>query len=52
MARFRWRMPRWGQCSNCRVWPIKGCLCHECLRAALVPLVLAELVRLAFSALP
>lgn len=44
------RRPRfhWGICANCRDWPVRGCLCWSCLRAALVPLVLAEAVRFLF----
>jgi hypothetical protein len=48
--RFRLRL-RWGHCVNCREYPVPGCLCRGCLRAALVPLVLFELVRVAFSVL-
>ena len=37
---------------NCRGWPAAhGFICGVCLRASLVPLVLFELVRLAFSVL-
>ena len=45
------RRPRfhWGVCANCREWPVRGCLCRDCLRAALVPLLLAALVQWLFK---
>lgn len=42
--RFRWRT-----CLNCRVRPVAGCLCADCVRAALVPLVLGGAIQLLFS---
>ena len=38
----------WRTCANCSD-VAHGCLCWSCLRAAVVPLVLAELVRRALS---
>ena len=46
LPRFQWRV-----CVNCRVRPVRGCLCVDCLRAALVPLALAALVQWAFRLL-
>jgi hypothetical protein len=37
--RFQWRT-----CANCGERPVAGCLCFYCLRAAVVPLLLAALV--------
>lgn len=44
MRRAPWR---WRTCVNCRVRPVAGCLCVDCLRAAVVGLVLAEGVQAA-----
>jgi hypothetical protein len=42
----RWR---WRTCVNCGAHPVAGCLCMTCLRAMLVPLVLAALVQWAMG---
>lgn len=45
----RWRARAWApRCLNCHIGVRRGCVCWECLRAALVPVILAELARLAF----
>lgn len=41
----------WRTCANCGGEARAGCLCGSCLRAAIVPLILAALVQLAVKRL-
>jgi hypothetical protein len=35
---------KWRTCANCGETPVAGCLCHRCVRASLVPLLIAALI--------
>lgn len=51
MTRYASRLQAWpwlARCLNCHIGVRRGCVCLECLRAALVPIVLAEAIRFLF----